>query len=238
MVSREEVNFAQLVNEKSIAVVGNASSLFDQKYGKEIDQHDIVIRFNKTAIFCVDDYKETHGERIDVWAFWAIGAFYRSVTETEEDYENLIKAFYEKKDIKKIQLAMSSHNRDIAEEHVFDTLSKKHIHNLRRNLYYLRANINREVVKKQNRLITEKKIVSKNIQPSAGIGILYWLKMCNTKKIDIYGMDFKKTPTFSEANIYDRDVIERIDIRCSHNFEIEEEFVKRQILIDKRFKLK
>ena len=32
---------------KSVAIVGNAKSLFDYKYGEEIDKHDIVIRFNK-----------------------------------------------------------------------------------------------------------------------------------------------------------------------------------------------
>ena len=31
---------------KSVAVVGNAKSLFDRNYGKEIDGHDFVIRFN------------------------------------------------------------------------------------------------------------------------------------------------------------------------------------------------
>lgn len=31
---------------KSVAIVGNAESLFNYKYGKDIDSHDIVIRMN------------------------------------------------------------------------------------------------------------------------------------------------------------------------------------------------
>lgn len=35
------------ITGKSVAIVGNAQSLFDKHFGKEIDSHDIVIRFNK-----------------------------------------------------------------------------------------------------------------------------------------------------------------------------------------------
>lgn len=35
------------IKGKSVAIVGNAKSLFDKKHGQEIDSHDIVIRFNK-----------------------------------------------------------------------------------------------------------------------------------------------------------------------------------------------
>lgn len=35
------------IKGKSVAIVGNAKSLFDKHFGQEIDGHDIVIRFNK-----------------------------------------------------------------------------------------------------------------------------------------------------------------------------------------------
>lgn len=38
------------VENKKVAIVGNAQSLFDRKYGKEIDKHDFIIRFNKGFI--------------------------------------------------------------------------------------------------------------------------------------------------------------------------------------------
>lgn len=38
------------IRGKSVAIVGNAASLFDFRYGKEIDNHDFIIRFNKGFI--------------------------------------------------------------------------------------------------------------------------------------------------------------------------------------------
>ena len=35
------------IKDKSVAIVGNAKSLFDYSYGKEIDKADVVIRFNR-----------------------------------------------------------------------------------------------------------------------------------------------------------------------------------------------
>lgn len=37
----------QEIRGKSVAIVGNAKSLFDYSYGKEIDKADVVIRFNR-----------------------------------------------------------------------------------------------------------------------------------------------------------------------------------------------
>jgi hypothetical protein len=38
------------INGKTLALVGNAESIFTTYYGEEIDNHDIVIRFNKGYI--------------------------------------------------------------------------------------------------------------------------------------------------------------------------------------------
>ena len=40
----EAINF---IKGKRVAIVGNSVSIFNSKYGKDIDNHDIVIRFNK-----------------------------------------------------------------------------------------------------------------------------------------------------------------------------------------------
>lgn len=47
---------------KSIAIVGNAKSIFDGKYGKDIDAHDVVIRFNKGFITAPD----AQGSKTDI----------------------------------------------------------------------------------------------------------------------------------------------------------------------------
>jgi len=40
----------KLINGKNIAIIGNATSIFDTKYGEEIDSHDVIIRINKGFI--------------------------------------------------------------------------------------------------------------------------------------------------------------------------------------------
>lgn len=51
-----------LVKNKTVAIVGNAKSIFDKKNGKEIDNHDIIIRFNRGFI----TKPESQGRRTDI----------------------------------------------------------------------------------------------------------------------------------------------------------------------------
>jgi hypothetical protein len=52
----------QEVTGKSVAIVGNAQSIFDKQNGVEIDSHDIVIRFNKGFIV----NPESQGTKTDI----------------------------------------------------------------------------------------------------------------------------------------------------------------------------
>ena len=52
----------EYIKGKSVAIVGNASSIFDKNYGKEIDDHDIVIRFNRGFI----TKPESQGSKTDI----------------------------------------------------------------------------------------------------------------------------------------------------------------------------
>jgi hypothetical protein len=57
-------------DNKSIAIIGNAKSLFDKNYGNEIDSHDVVIRINRGIEICTrHDGLKTHGNKVDVWCF-------------------------------------------------------------------------------------------------------------------------------------------------------------------------
>lgn len=61
---------------KTVAIVGNAMSLFDKEYGNEIDSHDVVIRLNKAAMLVERfDAEKSHGKRTDVWMFWRTGEY-------------------------------------------------------------------------------------------------------------------------------------------------------------------
>lgn len=56
---------------KTVAVVGNAMSLFDKSYGAEIDSHDVVVRMNKAAmLYTKKEAARSHGTKTDVWVFW------------------------------------------------------------------------------------------------------------------------------------------------------------------------
>jgi len=68
--SEEENLFENLITNKSIAIVGNGPQQNGKKTGKEIDSHDIVIRFNTYA----DDekYFEDLGSKTDIWCNWIL----------------------------------------------------------------------------------------------------------------------------------------------------------------------
>lgn len=54
-----------LAHTKSIAVVGNASSLLDANHGSEIDTHDVVIRMNRG----LPKNREKQGQKTTILAF-------------------------------------------------------------------------------------------------------------------------------------------------------------------------
>lgn len=51
---------------KTVAVVGNAASLIQQRYGDEIDTADVVVRINRGG-YRFPQYKKQMGTRINVW---------------------------------------------------------------------------------------------------------------------------------------------------------------------------
>ena len=52
----------KFIKGKSVAIVGNAKSIFDKKDGKKIDAHDLVVRFNRGFVI----NKEAQGKRTDI----------------------------------------------------------------------------------------------------------------------------------------------------------------------------
>ena len=56
--------FKEFFNDKSVAIIGNAQSLFDYELGDEIDSHDIVIRMNSGMI----QKSISQGSKTTIWA--------------------------------------------------------------------------------------------------------------------------------------------------------------------------
>jgi hypothetical protein len=201
---------------KTIAVVGNSQSLFNHSYGSSIDAHDIVIRFNKPANLMLDDVLETHGNKMDFWCFWAVGAFFNSVIKDQNTPQKITDTFFNDKTIRRIQIRANGHT-GLTNSYIDYSLPEKS---------YLNLNNIIKSYSKQNK-----------ITPSAGVSVLNWLKNSNPKYVSIYGMDFKETPTFSEIDRYEEDMEGFFDTRCRHDYVAEKLYVKDNILSDKRFKL-
>ena len=56
---------------KTVALIGNAESLFCKEHGSEIDSHNVVVRLNKAAMLYERfDVAKSHGTKTDIWMFW------------------------------------------------------------------------------------------------------------------------------------------------------------------------
>lgn len=63
--NRKNNVLAKLLENKTIAIVGNGPSEIGKSNGKEIDSHDIVIRFNN---YRTDGFEADYGSKTDIWA--------------------------------------------------------------------------------------------------------------------------------------------------------------------------
>jgi hypothetical protein len=203
--------FNKLVNNKTIALVGNSTSLFDTEYGKEIDSHDIVIRMNKAAIFYPEICSISHGEKMDAWCFWTVGAFSRSLKEDKNIPDKMVRAFYDKNSTMKFQACVNGH-KTYTERYIDETFSSGLFNNLKRNL---------NIISEQDNAI----------YPSLGITVLRWLTYNSIKNISVYGFDWKTTPTFSEKELFDVDMEDRYDKRCKHDFIAEEIYFYEELFV-------
>lgn len=171
--------------DKTVAVVGNAMSLFDKKYGKEIDSHDVVVRLNKAAmIYSHMDAVESHGKKTDVWIFW-----------NTSEYKNY---FSKVPNVKKMHAGFQAR---------FEA-NTKHV-----DFVY-------PMIPNYERL---KRKAGQHNNPTTGLIALDWIVSCNPKSLDIYGFDWKETPTFTDPKrIRDR--------ACPHDFPTEKAYVASEIL--------
>ena len=69
MATKLLLKFQDYCKDKTIAVVGNSSCLFNKSYGKLIDSHDIVIRFNWALETRLDRWPANVGTKFNVYVF-------------------------------------------------------------------------------------------------------------------------------------------------------------------------
>lgn len=146
--------------KRTIAVVGNAMSLFESEYGDEIDSHDVVVRINLGTRAMG---RSSHGSKITVLACSRFSFLERTGVTAE---------------IGPIWTLHTSDRdrRDPAPQGVF----------------YLDLDWRQEL---KHRLQLEKKQ-----DLSAGISTLWYISKCAPRSVDVYGFDWKQTPTFYDPS--------------------------------------
>lgn len=153
---------------KTIAIIGNAKSLFDKTYGSEIDSHDVVIRINKGLEVCSQSqHLNSHGKKVDVWCF----NLYNSLETFDTHMKKKLPQTY-----KRLQMNYS------LDRIKFDsTISEK--------------------------AITEIKDMFKPKKVTTGFRILHYISKFNPKSVNVYGFDWKETPTYyiRHLSIADKD---------------------------------
>lgn len=144
-------------DDKTIAIVGNAKSLFDKKYGDEIDSHDVVIRINRGLEICTNPrLRISHGGKVDVWCF----NLYRSLENFDRVMKNRIPQHY-----KKLQMNYEPYSTK------FD------------------SSMSEDAIKEILHIFAPKKTTT-------GFRILHYMTKFNPASVNVYGFDWKETPTY------------------------------------------
>lgn len=163
---------------KTVAVVGNARSLFDYQYGELIDSHETVCRINQGAII-VNNLSQ--GSKIDVFAFSGLKKFKNLLLEL-----NLEKNIYTSS--RKIVEASSLSNVMTYPSEYYKTLKNKLI-SLDKSF----------TATDDSPGIGEKGEIKK---PSSGICLLDYISKMNPSNVSVFGFDWKKSPTYYNLGGY------------------------------------
>jgi hypothetical protein len=170
---REIKNLVSWFDNKNVALVGNALSLFDQSHGELIDSHDVVIRFNRGW---VKTKQKTHGEKFDILV----------VNRYNTIKHNIKDGFPTKRIIHISPTAMiSSHLKTYHSWEEDDV-----------DIFFYPADYYYDLVKKV-------KFTEKKHKVSSGLAMLAYMPLLNPSKVSVFGFDWKKTPTFYDQRRQD-----------------------------------
>lgn len=139
----EILGVKNFIKDKTVAIVGNAQSIFDKQNGKKIDAHDVVIRFNRGFI----TNQKSQGTKTDILIM---------ACELNIDEKSSFKAMYY------VNRSNNTQSGDL-------TIKNR-----------MRARLRAWIGK----------------QPSSGFMAIDLCREAGAAKIDLYGFDFEKTPTF------------------------------------------
>jgi len=159
-------------SDLSIALVGNAESLFDKTFGETIDQHNLVVKINAGATL---DKPLSHGARCDLAVF-------------------------------SIPMQFDSIVKDIDTTKIVHASDKDRDTEYNKSYYKIPLQSNLEI-----------RTVARVERPSCGLMTLWWLLKHNPSRIDLYGFDWKATPTWYTKNWYKQPE--------KHNYDLEQKYI-------------
>jgi hypothetical protein len=151
---------------KTVSIVGNASSLFQKKFGTDIDSADIICRINRGIII---KNPECQGEKIDVWAYGTTNP----IKDILKEFKSLnVKTLHlsPRNRTKKIRSEYHKKKIEITEPLTDHFVDVETINNLYKKFGYDRL--------------------------SSGLLLLNYVYLQNPKLITLYGFDWKETPTW------------------------------------------
>jgi len=201
-----ERDFKTYIQGKRVALVGNAASLFGTQYGSEIDDHEVVIRINTPAIF-FQDLTPRHSHGTRIHVW----AFWDYLRYTTSDHRN--------KPDRLLEALWNSDRYNILDLNMTNKKNEGFKWNENEFFFEVKQNMLRETG-----------------NPSAGLCVMYLLNECNPQVVNVYGFDFKRTPTFSNPT-YDVDE-NRFDSFFRHDYQFEEQYAKQKFFTQERFNLK
>jgi hypothetical protein len=164
-------------DQKSIAIVGNARSIFDNSYGSLIDSHDIVCRINQGAIILNE---KAQGKKIDVFVFGGLKKFKQLIIDIGIDKNLFISA-------RKQNEALSIKNLTV--------YPIEWRNQLKNNL----ISLDDSFIDTGHVIPGEKGEIKK---PSSGICILDYVSRFNPHAVSIFGFDWKASPTYYNQGGY------------------------------------
>ena len=166
------MKFCEIIDNKNIALVGPAKYMLNSNLGKEIDQHDIVIRINR-GIESTNLYFKDIGSKTDIWYSCLIE---RAQQTGKIDIEKL-----KKSNIKYVIAPPESDYSGIANKNKLHSLVNLNKINELKKIIPLR------IIDYDFHTKLAKKI---NCKPNTGFLSIYDLLSFNPKSLSIYGFSF------------------------------------------------
>ena len=164
-------------DQKSVAVVGNAKSIFNNNYGSLIDSHDIVCRINQGAVIVNE---ESQGKKIDIFVLGGLKKFKTLMIEVGLD-KNLFISARKQNEASKIKN--------------ITVYPLEWRNQLKNNLILL----DKSFVDAGYPLPGEKGEIKK---PSSGICLLDYISKFNPLAVSVFGFDWKASPTYYNQGGY------------------------------------